>query len=1235
MELMAGQTLAKELESSASPPNLSRVREIMEALLPGLELAHSRGLVHCDLKPENLFFEEGAQLRCRLIDFTTPDPQACKGEVAVGTPEYMAPEQIECSTEPDARSDIYALGVILFELLTLRVPFGGSKAEIELGQCTLRPPRPSDLAQVPTALDDIVLKCLTKEKERRFQSVSELGAALKLAFEGLSSVALPAPSAEIAAVVIPAVTSPAKAAAPPASAKERAMVLFMSGAQANKLKDTLQLYDGDLAHSDGDRLVAAFVAKPGRDVPVRRAIQAARAISDRGLCERVLVDVATLIVKKVRDRTFLFSSRFSKEDSYPSKSDPVSVQITQDARQMVPWNIDLAPIAGRSDRFALTESDTGAEDNTAISPIERPLIGRDADVESLVAGAEAAIRDRAPTLATVISPPGFGKSHLRVTLLRQLRKRLPEVRIVDMRAPAETDNNGERTLRNLLKWTLALPETALADTGAQLLIDRLGPEMGQAAFTSVALTLGWISAEDPRVRSLQAAPGILRSMVATATGEALRRQALERPLCVLLDDAHGVESPVLDAIEYATLGDSELPLWICVLGRPALESTRAKWGSRAKKHHRIELGPLDRESAATLCRLLLKPAEYVHDSVVQRLIQRAELVPLLLVELVGGLKRDGFVRKRDQGAWFVATEALDELPDSPLVQWLAGRELERLPANQAMYARLASLLPMEFTAAEVEGLVFAMDRADRASGFSLDPMWALAELAHAGVFVKHRDGSFGFRNALVRDAVANAVDDKLRALVHQVAFNFYRSASDMADSVRLPRLAHFAARAGAHPESATAYLTLAESSRMRHAYLEAELLYSRALEQLEGSVEDRRMYALKRRGDARYRVGRYDDSLHDFSQARKMAESKGDSVILTDILLDEALALDWMQEFAQSKQLVERATEVATAHPFPTDNPAGQLVAARLSLLRGCSAWRFGEALETIRLCEEATRQARQFGDEAYEVQVGALLVLSCLYPSFDRLDDASAVFDQLQALCEAKHDERHLAAILINRGYLWIAKDEPLRLSADLDQAVVYSRRLACAPLEEHSQINLANYLYWVGEFEAATPHVQRIIELQEGHLGENVRPQGRLLLARVLWSKGDETGARSTVDAIREQQQHARAAGNGVALLLPSEQVHFDMLDLALAQGSESDWQALLERGEKATVGAELAEIYEIRGRVALRNDAREFARAAWVRALQITAGVPASMRRRIKVELDELPPTSPVVTVSKALK
>ncbi|MEM7310311.1 MAG: serine/threonine-protein kinase [Planctomycetota bacterium] len=186
MELVEGTSLRTLMEGERLSPGeaLAIVPPICEAL----QYAHDRGIVHRDVKPENVLLDtEG---RVKLVDFGLAKLSAggegahltCSDQ-AMGTPRYMAPEQLERPLEVDHRADIFSLGVVLYEMLTGQVPAG-----------VVDPP--SRKVSVDVRLDDVVLRALQREPERRYQSASDLRRGLKGAGDGGSPAEPPQPEPE-------------------------------------------------------------------------------------------------------------------------------------------------------------------------------------------------------------------------------------------------------------------------------------------------------------------------------------------------------------------------------------------------------------------------------------------------------------------------------------------------------------------------------------------------------------------------------------------------------------------------------------------------------------------------------------------------------------------------------------------------------------------------------------------------------------------------------------------------------------------------------------------------------------------------------------------------------------------------------------------------------------------------------------------------------------------------------
>jgi serine/threonine-protein kinase len=184
MEYVEGRTLA-DLVRAAGPLPSNIVVVISKQILDGLSAAHRRGVVHRDLKPSNIMLTSDGV--AKVMDFGIAKVEGGKSLTAsgalVGTVFYMLPEQVR--GEPvDARSDLYSFGIILFELLTGRVPFKDeSDFSIMIHHVQTPAPRPTQLlSDIPSDLEDIVLRCLNKPADQRYQSAAEILTALE-AFE--------------------------------------------------------------------------------------------------------------------------------------------------------------------------------------------------------------------------------------------------------------------------------------------------------------------------------------------------------------------------------------------------------------------------------------------------------------------------------------------------------------------------------------------------------------------------------------------------------------------------------------------------------------------------------------------------------------------------------------------------------------------------------------------------------------------------------------------------------------------------------------------------------------------------------------------------------------------------------------------------------------------------------------------------------------------------------------------
>jgi serine/threonine protein kinase/Tfp pilus assembly protein PilF len=176
MEYVHGEDLKRlirKMGQMSAGQAISMAKQVCEGLIE----AHKLGVVHRDLKPQNIMVDEEG--KARIMDFGIARSLKGKGVtgagVMIGTPEYMSPEQVE-GKDTDQRSDIYSLGVILYEMVTGRVPFeGDTPFTIGVKQKSEIPKEPGELnSQVPSDLSGVIMKCLEKDKEKRYQSAGEV-----------------------------------------------------------------------------------------------------------------------------------------------------------------------------------------------------------------------------------------------------------------------------------------------------------------------------------------------------------------------------------------------------------------------------------------------------------------------------------------------------------------------------------------------------------------------------------------------------------------------------------------------------------------------------------------------------------------------------------------------------------------------------------------------------------------------------------------------------------------------------------------------------------------------------------------------------------------------------------------------------------------------------------------------------------------------------------------------------
>lgn len=1121
MELLHGRSLASRLAAEGALA-LADALAIFSPLCTAVARVHAEGVVHRDLKPQNVLFRDHG---LALIDFglarsrgdakdSEDTPALTRTGDRLGTALYMAPEQCLAAPNIDERADIYALAIILFEMLAGRPPFVGESALVHQAHVLMRAPRLSELAPVPLALDDVIAGALAKDPAQRPSSALALEGAVRRAASGKPAEVMAARHAE----------SAGRTRGAASAQRTVALLAFRAQVPIPSVKEFITKDGGQIELARADRYVVAFPGEVMGDQAVRLALRVGERLLSRLAAEDLVVHAAELRVREARGGLTLRGAALSHPDAWwSSRSGGRNVALTSEAAALVDATESQAP--AREQAHSAEKASTG-------------LHGRDRLVTEIVSDALSSLPEKRPSLCTIFADTGLGKT----SALRAVHEALGRASVRSLWISSAAENEPDAPLREMLRFCLG-PDPGTPATGD-------GPPQGIAAWPLVALLFGQISEGDPTVAPLLRVPGAFRVNLAKIAGEALRSAAASAPLVVLVDDLHRASQATLDALELATLEGTHVPIWIGGSAAPSLRSFRPTWGHRAARATTHELPPLGDDAARSLLLDLLHPAEHVPEALLLRLIDMAQGVPMDLVELAAVLTADGgLTRRPGADGWKIAAGRLLETAPVSIAERLAERALEQVPSALRSLAHLCATLGDQPTVQEVAAIL----------SFLGDPLDARAGLERlcAHLVLRPLGGEqFKFRHPMMRSAIFSRIPAAERQRYQRAAFESLRAMGKTVSAA----YAHHAVACGARDEAVTSFLTVAKDDLRRHRYSDAEGHFSAALAVPPDENDGRRLEALSGRGKVRYRLERYEDALFDLRAALALAESSGNATATCDLLLEQAEVLDWMQDFATAAALAERVLPMAQAMGDPA-------LLARSQVALGRACFRKEDLAASISFLSEGVQAAQKAGE--YEARLVGLLVLAPLLVYAGRIDEAKTRFEEVIAACQEVGDLFHLGVAHSNRLVLWIKLQERDRGASDLRTAIAVARDLGNVQLERVANFNLAELLYLGDDLDAALPLALRAKDLQLRFFPGNPMPDDSLLLARIASARGDAATASAQLDWI-DQNCPDSAVGASYRTL-----IRLVELRLMGNKASPDDWQALVEQARASSLLAELEEV------------------------------------------------------------
>jgi tetratricopeptide (TPR) repeat protein len=747
MEWLEGEDLSVRLKRG--PLSVREALELGANVARALGAMHTRGVVHRDVKPSNLFLPRHRIADVKLLDLGIARARGAARPIThpgmpIGTPGYMAPEQARGEADIDARADVFSLGCVLFECIAGTAAFSGEHLVAILAKILVQDaPRLSSVALVAPELDALVAKMLAKERSERPESALRCAEQIERLRERNS---LPTPLAlplrfgarplsedelEIACVVLVGRGSSVDRTPTPADV-ERDLAVPLAEARAHDAHVEM-LADGTVlavvrnrgAAKDLTTRAARLALALHKNAPDRpAALATGRAAIAGKLPVGEAIDRASRIVR----------------------IDPPCLRVDEVTAGLLDARFDLASDA----RSAILTGQHESHDVRRLLGREVPCVGRQAELSMLEGLLDQCASESVARCVLVTAPAGLGKSRLLHELTVRLRERASSVRVWLGRGdPASSGSPlgilGD-ALRRLVGVQLGEPiEARRAKIRARAGGDRVAWFLGEILATPFDAT------ESPQIAAARLDPQLMRDQTRRAFEDFVAAECVKAPVLLVLEDMHWGDAPTAAFVEAALRACSERPFMVVASARPEIhESLPSMW--QASGVQELRLRELSRKAGERLVRGVLPSAT---DATVARLVDQSAGNALFLEELV---------RSEAEGRG-------GELPGSVLA--MVHTRLETLRPDLRRILRAASVFGRAFWRGGVATLT---------GGSVTDEH--LRVLVESEIVVRLEQSRFPseqewlFQHELVREAAYRMLTDEDRALGHKGAAEWLETAGE-------------------------------------------------------------------------------------------------------------------------------------------------------------------------------------------------------------------------------------------------------------------------------------------------------------------------------------------------------------------------------------------------------------------------------------------------------------------------
>jgi len=1111
LELLEGETVASRLRRGALSP--AETRDLGVQVCRGLEAAHSVGVIHRDLKPDNLFFCTDGTVK--IVDFgiallSVEDERLTRTGFVMGTPSYLSPEQAQGMRAIDTRSDLWALGAVLYKCLVGRAPFKRETSVATMMAIVTEKLTPllEKRVDLPGGFCEVIEKCLVKDLDGRWQSAEGLRTALEIADVSVSSRAVPV------------------TVSLPVGEQRVVAVLLAEGVQdLTRAQTDVERHGGKFVGLIGQRAVGLFGSRLWSGDELERAAIAAMAVREQAHAASVSLGHLSEVGGALSGDAMRRAEAACAIGATGVVVDSKVARLLKKSFELDVVREGLVRITGRRRRSSMVPAPTvempavRLGDQSHASSTSSPLLGRAVEIAQLRRALDTVLGEERSVIALVVGPAGIGKSRLYRALLDMLGEPGSSVRVLQARAEPIGMGNAlspvADAMRRRLRMGTAQESWPSIDSTALDERQRAIRQLAEEAFADETLRiesapflgelLGVEMGIDPALTAARKDAQTMADRLRMAVLDYLSALTDRGAVALCVEDLHWADGATLKLIEELLERHSHRPLFVFGTARPELDQD---WPEYCRAFEMVRIAPSALLPNDVVALAQATAGRSIGAALAKKITERTGGNPFFVEQVVLEL---------------VERQGLDDPPDLlplPLtVEAAVQSRLDHLPLSEKTACKRAAILGRPFSIEELRGLGVPDART------ALEVLVERNIVSARAISQVGKGRGYRFTHALLGEVAYNMIAADARRDLHRRAASVLSGTTDhddeevathherggepdragrcfasaavvanrMGDGDKTLRCSEKALALGA-PEESRFELHMARSETLQFLgrYEEQGKDLDAAWTVATDDKERARVWI--DRSTQAWWTGRHAESGAAAEEAAKIADGANDPVYLVQALQKRAFGLMYGGEHEAARHILKRAKALLDRCDFTTigliENASGVLAALT------------GEHTEVFRCMTAAVENFTKAGNlrraAQNEINIGDCLNRVGAYVEAERT--------LRRALETAKRvgNKRAVSSAVNDLAYTLTALGRPTEAMALLEQDVFRGKQN-----EATRSHNRAEALLALEQPERAREEAQRSAEAFAAIGSKSNEAQSLVLLARARLALGDIEGA------------------------------------------------------------------------------------------------------------------------------